>query len=158
MKSFRSCVVMLLVLGAAVAAKAADEPGEAAKTFGEWVYPDSSRLQEDRPAGESPVTGTGQYTTKDSVQKVAHFYARKAGLDLDSKSLDFDLPSYAGIVAVRARDDAPSAMFLRNAGESTVSATLLYLTPGDTQKLAVSITRGRDDERTLVQLLLHQRN
>lgn len=123
----------------------------------EWVYPGAHRIQEGRMEGEPPTAETGQYTTENSVQKVARFYAMKAGLDASDRPLDFDLPADAGMVAISAKDTVPSAILLRNVGKTTTSVTLLYWTPGDKQKIAVSVTRGKNDLRTHIQLALHRR-
>ncbi len=155
--TFRWPITLLLVAIFPMMAQTADDTDATSQTFEKWVYPGSALLDEGRPTGELPTTGTGQYTTQDSFEKVVRFYAKTAGLDVAEKPLDFTLPGAAGIVGVRSRDDAPSAMLLRNAGERTLSATLLYWTPGDAQKVAVSVTRGTADERTHVQLLYHRR-
>jgi|GEM_PF-2442366 len=149
--------VLLIFICAALAAQADEGRREHSPLLSEWVYPGALRIQEGRTEGTPPKAETAQYSTTDSVQKVARFYAVKAGLDADARPLDFDLPADAGMVAVRTQDDVPSAILLRNVGEATTSVLLLYWTPGDKQKLAISVTRGKEDSRTHVQLALHQR-
>jgi hypothetical protein len=136
---------------------AVDDTLKPSTRFDEWVYPDSLLIQAGRPTAVPPTQGTGQYSTKDSVQKVLRFYAEKAGLDPKAKPLDLEQPGDASVVSVRTHDDAPSAMMVRNAGESTFAATILYWTPGGSQKIVVSITRATQDERTHIQFLMHRR-
>lgn len=150
-------IVLLTALFLPLAAIAVDDTDQPSTRFDEWVYPGSLLIQEGRPTAAPPTQGTGQYSTKDSVQKVLRFYAEKAGLDPNAKPLDLEKPGDASIIGVRTDDDAPSAMMLRNAGESSLAATILYWTPGDSKKIAVSITRGTQEERTHIQLLFHRR-
>lgn len=157
MMTFPFSIPLLLAAILPMVAQADDNANASSSTFDKWVYPDSRLLDEGRPTGVLPTSGTGQYTTEDSFEKVVRFYAKTAGLDLAAKPLDFTLPGSAGIVGVRSRDDAPSAILLRNAGEHTLSATLLYWTPGDSEKMAVSVTRGTGDTDTHIQLLFHRR-
>jgi hypothetical protein len=134
--------VTLTALFLPLTAIAVDYTNQPSTRFDEWVYPGSLLIHEGRPTTAPPTQGTGQYSTKDSVQKVLRFYAEKAGFDPNAKPLDLEKPGDASVIAVRTHDDAPSAMMLRNAGESTLAATILNWTPGDSQKIAVSITRG----------------
>lgn len=157
MMTFRFSIPLLLAAILPMVTQAADNANAPSSTFDKWVYPDSRLLDEGRPTGVLSTSGTGQYTTEDSFEKVVRFYAKTAGLDLAAKPLDFTLPGSAGIVGVRNRDDAPSAILLRNTGEHTLSATLLYWTPGDSEKIAVSVTRGTGDSPTHVQLLFYRR-
>lgn len=150
-------VVLLTALLLPLAAIAVDDTGQPSTSFDEWVYPGSVLIQEGRPTAVPPTQGTGQYATTDSLQKVLRFYAEKAGLDPNAKPIDLEVPGDGSVIGVRTHDDAPSAMMLRNVGESTLAATILYWTPGDSQKIAVSITRGTQDERTHIQLLAHRR-
>lgn len=150
-------VVLLFFTFTSLAAQADDGQHKHATLLSEWGYPGALRLQEGRTEGTPPKAATAQYSTADSVQKVARFYAVKAGLDAEAKPLDFSLPADAGIMAVHAQDEMPNAILLRNVGEVTTSVLLLYWTPGDKQKLAISVTRGQDDSRTHIQLALHQR-
>jgi hypothetical protein len=150
-------IALLTALFLPLAAIAVDDADQPSTGFDEWVYPSSLLIQESRPTAVPPTQGTGQYSTKDSVQKVLRFYSEKAGLDPNENPLDLEKPGDASIVSVRTDDDAPSAMMLRNAGQSTLAVTILYWTPGDSQKIAVSITRGTQDERTHIQLLVHRR-
>ena len=149
-------VILLTAILLPLAAIAVDT-GEPSTKFDEWVYPGAVLIQEGRPTAVPPTTGTGQYSTKDNMQTVLRFYAQKAGLDPNAKPLDLETPGDAGVVAVRDNEDGPSAMFLKNSGDSTLAATILYWTPGDSQKIAISITRGTQDERTHIQLLVHRR-
>ena len=150
-------VVLLTALFLPLAAIAVDNTGQPSPRFDEWVYPGSLLIQEGRPTAVPPTQGTGQYSTKDSMQMVLRFYAERAGLDPNAKPLDLEIPGDAGVVGVRDHDDGPSAMILKNSGDSTLAATILYWTPGDSQKIAVSVTRGTQDERTHIQLLVHRR-
>jgi len=149
-------VVLLFLTFTSLAAQADDGQHKHALLLGEWVYPGALRIQEGRTEGTPAKAETAQYSTTDSVEKVARFYAVKAGLDAEAKPLDFNLPADAGIMAVHAQDEMPNAILLRHVGEVTTSVLLLYWTPGDKQKLAISVTRGKDDSRTHVQLALHQ--
>ena len=144
---------------------AEDATGTNSRMFREWTYPDSYAIQSGAsgtlPSGAA-VGETGQFTSKDSIQRVVKFYAKKAGVDPAASPLELQSAAGkptgdAGIVGIRANDDAPSVMLLRNAGEHSTAVTLLYWSPGDRQKLVVSISRGKDDSRTLIQLLLHRR-
>jgi hypothetical protein len=150
-------VILLTAMLLPLAAIAVDDTGQPSTKFEEWVYPGSVLIQEARPTAVLPTTGTGQYSTKDDMQKVLRFYAERAGLDPNAKPLDLEIPGDGGVVGVRDHEDGPSVMILKNSGDSTLAATVLYWTPGDSQKIAVSITRGTQDERTHIQLLVHRR-
>lgn len=131
-----------------------------------WIYPDAYHLQmgiTGEAASGQPIGETAQITTEDTMQRVVRYYAGKAGLDPSGRPIELTLPDGnpaldAAMVGIRRHDDAPSAMLLRNAGENAAAVTILYWTSGGNQKMAISITRSKDDSRTLVQLALHRLN
>lgn len=161
----RLTVAVLLNTLMVLSAHAADDAGTNSSPFREWIYPDSYVVQVGATGAHSsgePVGETGQFTTEDSIQKVVRFYAKKAGIEPSARPVDLKLADGkpardAGIVEIRVNDDAPSVMLLRNAGDNTTAVTLLFWSPGEEHKLVATITRGKDDTRTLIQLLLHRR-
>ena len=163
--STRLTVAVLLNTLMVLSAHAADDAGTNSSIFHEWIYPDSYVVQVGGTGTHSSSGNageTGQFTTEDSIQKVVRFYAKRAGIDPTAPAVDLKLADGkpardGGILGIRANDDAPSVMLLRNAGANTTAVTLLFWSPGGERKLVATITRGKDDARTLIQLLLHRR-
>ncbi len=68
-------VVLLFFTFTSLAAQADDGQHKHAPLLSEWGYPGALRIQEGGTEGTHTKAETAQYSTADSVQQVARFYA-----------------------------------------------------------------------------------
>ncbi len=145
--------------------------GEEATPFEGWVVP-GAKLKEqsaspvtvtsaDKKNVQSVTSGFGQYETDKPFHEVVAFYVRKSGLTPPNWSIlgreypgtEVHIPAHFS--RTNFYREEPSITLLHYIREDSAVAHLLVTDHPKLGFITVAITRGKDEERTVIQIIQH---
>jgi hypothetical protein len=145
--------------------------GEEAVPFDGWVLPGAKPVEQstssvtstpvDTHEGPSATSGFGQYETAEPFHEVVAFYVGKSGLEPPNWSIlgreypgtDVHMPAHFSRTDFSGKD--PSVTLLHNIRDGSAAAHLLVSDHPTLGSITVAITRGRGEDRTVIQLIQH---
>ncbi|MEQ8785247.1 MAG: hypothetical protein RIC55_03075 [Pirellulaceae bacterium] len=145
----------------------ADEP----RPFDGWVFPEAKRKEElttpvtvtsaDKSDVQSVSSGLGQYLTEKPFHEVVAFYVRKSGLKPPNWSIlgrehpgaDVEIPAHFS--RTNAYREKPSVTVLHYIREDVAAAQFLVTDHPELGFISVSVTHGKNDDHTMIQLIQH---
>ena len=115
----------------------------------------------DKTKIESFISAYGQYVTEDPFHTVVRFYVEKSGQTPPNWSIlgrqfpgtKVNIPAHFSHVDIYRKQ--PSVTILHYIRENTASAQFLMTDLPEAGFMSVSITRGKDDTKTLIQITRH---
>ncbi|TWU38599.1 hypothetical protein [Novipirellula artificiosorum] len=139
--------------------------------FDGWVFPGAklkeqsttpiTRTSADKKPVQSVESGLGQYLTEKPFHEVVAFYVRKSGLRPPNWSIlgreypgtDVHIPAHFSHTNFYREE--PSITVLHYIREDVATAQVLVTDHPQLGFITVSITRGRNDDQTVIQLIQH---
>ncbi|WP_442509498.1 hypothetical protein SH528x_001074 [Novipirellula sp. SH528] len=144
------------------------------RSFDSWVFPDADlKEQSSLPVTvtsahkknvQSVTSRSGQYITDKPFHEVVLFYARQSGLNPTNKSIlareypgtDVYIPAHTS--SINFYREEPSVTVLHYIRENVATVQLLVTDHPELGFLSVSVTRGKHDDQTVIQLIQHTAN
>ena len=141
------------------------------KPLNGWVYPDAQAKQQvsapltvtsaDKTSVQTATTGLGQYVTEDEFHAVVKYYVNKSGLVPPNWSIlgrkfpgdTVHLPAHFN--SSNSYREKPSVSIAHYIREHAASCQLLITDFPDVGFMSISITRGKGDAKTLIQIIQH---
>ncbi|MEQ8634844.1 hypothetical protein [Gimesia maris] len=132
-------------------------PGAEAREQGATTY---SVKEPDQAEGVSSRTDTGQYLSEKPFQEVVEFYVKKSGFEPPNWSIlgrefpgtDLYLPAHW--TQQREVDGKLQTVIIQHfIREQAASVQLLLTNQREVGTVSISITRGKDDAKTLIQIV-----
>ena len=145
--------------------------GEETSPFDGWVFPDAKLREQsaspvtatsaDKKMVHSVTSGFGQYETEKPFHEVVAFYVRKSGLTPPNWSIlgreypgtDVHIPAHFSRTNIYREE--PSITLLHYIRDDSAVAHLLVTDHPTLGFITVAITRGKGEERTVIQLIQH---
>ena len=139
-----------------------------------WVYPESTvKEHSNAPTTVTSADGStvqtfrnasGQYLTEDPFHAVVKFYVEKSGFAPSNWSIlgrkfpgtEVHIPAHFSKVDIYR--EKPSVTILHYIRKDSASLQLLMTDLPDAGFMSVSVTRGKEDTETLVQIVHHPAN
>ncbi len=160
-----------LLIVAAVLMLSKSSLAEETPPFDGWVFPGATLKEQalspvtvasaDKKDVQSITTGLGQYISAKPFHEVVAFYVRKSGLTPPNWSiLGREYPGTrihipAHFSRTNFYREEPSVTVLHYIREDVATAQVLVTDHPHLGFISVSITRGKNDDQTLIQLIQH---
>lgn len=160
----RTFAVVVAIFFGSASVQAGDAP------FQDWIFPGATPREQDvNPVNvtsadkqhvQSVACGYGQYLTDKPFHEVVLFYARKSGIKNPNSiyarefpGTEIYMPSHTQKASLKREE--PSFTLLHFIREDVATAHLMMTDHPELGFISVSISRSRNDEQTLVQLINH---
>ena len=114
----------------------------------------------DKKSVQSLKPRLGQYVTEKPFQEVVAFYVRKSGMKTNGSILGREFPGTdiylpAHFASIDPSREEPSVTLLHYIRADVAALQLLMTDHPQFGFISISVTRGKNDDQTLIQLIQH---